>query len=357
MTAELTIINPQEYGIEENKASELIGNLPQITNERKILEQQYESVVVMDIEDPKTANVARELRLKIRDNRTKGLGVWHKTTKEVFLRAGQFIDALKNKEVAVNERMEDTLQEIENHFERKEQARKEALKQERFEILRPYAEFFPNIDLANSTEEDFQKALNGAKLQFDAKVEADKKAEQERIEREKKEAAEREAMRLENERLRKEAQAREAQLEAERKAAAEVQRVIEEKAKQEREHAAKIQAEQEAKAQKERAEQQRILQQEREAAEKLRAEIKAKEDAEKQAIENARIEAERLEKEKLESLRQAALAPRKDKLKSWVDSFEIPNIPVDQNDEVALEIVTKYNAFKAWAVGKIAEIK
>lgn len=356
MTAELTI-NPKEFGIEETKAGELIGNLPQITAERSVLETQYNDVVRLDIEDPKTASIARELRLKIRDNRTKGLNVWHKTTKDVFLRAGQFIDALKNREIAVNERMEENLQEIELHFERKEQARKEALKQQRSEIIKPYFEFFPNIDLANATEEDFQKALNGAKLQFDAKVEADKKAEQERIEQQKKEAAEREAIRLENERLKKEAQAKEAQLEAERKAAAEVQRVIEEKAKQEREHAAKIQAELEAKAQKERAEQERILQQEREAAEKLRAEIKAKEDAEKQAIENARIEAERLEKEKLESLRQAALAPRKDKLKSWVDSFEIPTIPVDQNDEIALEIVAKYNAFKAWAVGKIAEIK
>jgi len=345
MTTELTI-NPKEFGIEETKAGELIGNLPQITSERSVLEAQYNEVVRLNIEDPKTATLARELRLKIRDNRTKGLNVWHKTTKDVFLRAGQFIDALKNREIAVNERMEEGLQEIENYFERKEQARKEALKQQRFEIIKPFFEFFPNIDLANATEEDFQKALNGAKLQLDAKIEADKKAEQERIEQEKKQAAEREAMRLENERLKKEAQAKEAQLEAERKAAAEVQRVIEEKAEQERQHAEKLKAEQE-----------KLIEAARKRENALKAEIAAKEKARLEEIENARLEQEKAEKEKKEKERQAALAPRKEKLKSWVDSFEIPTIPVDQNDEVALEIATKFNSFKSWAVGKITEIK
>jgi colicin import membrane protein len=356
MNTELTI-NPKEFGIEETKAGELIGNLPQITSERSVLEDQYNEVVRLDIEDPKTTIVARELRLKIRDNRTKGLNVWHKTTKDVFLRAGQFIDALKNREIAVNERMEEGLQEIENYFERKEQARKESLKQQRFEIIKPYFDFFPNIDLANATEEDFTKAFNGAKLQLDAKIESDKKAEQERIEQEKKQAAEREAMRLENERLIKEAKLRDAQIEAERRAAYEVQRVIEEKARKEREDAAKIQAELEAKAQKERAEQQRFIEESQKREKALQDEIKAKEKARLEEIENAKIEAERIEKQRIETLRQAALAPRKEKLKSWVDSFEIPIIPVDQNDEVALEIVAKYNSFKAWAIGKITEIK
>ena len=81
MTTEIIAINPIEYGIAENKATELIGNLPQIKAERDILENQYNEVILLDIEDSETSKRARELRLQIRNNRTKGIDIWHKTTK------------------------------------------------------------------------------------------------------------------------------------------------------------------------------------------------------------------------------------------------------------------------------------
>ena len=182
---EIVKVNPTEFGIEETKATELIGNLPQITQERSVLATQYDEVVRMDIEDVKTSITARELRLKIRDNRTKGIQVWHKTTKDFFLKGGQFVDAIKNKEVAINERMEGVLENIERHFEIKEAERKEKLRAERYEQTKPYAEFFPNIDLSVASDEDFTKALNGAKLQLEAKVAEEKRIEQERIAKEK----------------------------------------------------------------------------------------------------------------------------------------------------------------------------
>jgi len=44
-------VNPKKFGIEENKALELISNLPQIIEERSALETQYAEIVKMDIED------------------------------------------------------------------------------------------------------------------------------------------------------------------------------------------------------------------------------------------------------------------------------------------------------------------
>lgn len=72
-------INPNEFGIEKSQSDEIIGNLPQIKEERSILEAQFNDVIKLDLNDPETSKVARELRLKIRDNRTKGIVVWHKT--------------------------------------------------------------------------------------------------------------------------------------------------------------------------------------------------------------------------------------------------------------------------------------
>lgn len=178
---EVVVINPTEYGIEETKANELIGNLPQIQSEREILEQQYKEVVKLDLEDSETSKKARELRLKIQKNRTQGIGVWHKTTKDYFLKGGQFIDAVKRKEEAVNIRMENILEEIEKHAEIQEKKRKSELKNKRVIELEQYSEFVPfGIELGELSEEEYKKVFNGAKLQYEAKLEEERKAEEER---------------------------------------------------------------------------------------------------------------------------------------------------------------------------------
>lgn len=178
---EVVVINPTEYGIEETKANELIGNLPQIQSEREILEQQYKEVVKLDLEDSETSKKARELRLKIQKNRTQGIGVWHKTTKDYFLKGGQFIDAVKRKEEAVNLRMEQILESIEKHAEIQEQKRKAELKEKRVVELELYSEFVPfGIELGGLSDDEYKKVFNGAKLQYEAKLEEERKAEAER---------------------------------------------------------------------------------------------------------------------------------------------------------------------------------
>lgn len=173
-------VNPKEFGIAEKTAEGLMGNLPQIKTERDILSKQYDEIVLLDVDDPDTSKKARELRLRIRDNRTKGIEVWHRTTKDFFLKGGQFVDAIKRKEVEVNNRMEETLEKIEKHFELKEQKRLQDLREARWEDTKDLRDYIPTqVDLGLLSDEEYKKLVTGAKLQLEQA-----KAEEERIRKE-----------------------------------------------------------------------------------------------------------------------------------------------------------------------------
>lgn len=232
-----------------------------------------------------------------------------------------------------------------NFVKRYEAEQKELRTQKRIAEVAMYAEI-NRIEFENMSDENFESFLNGLEATYKAKIEAERKAEEERIAREKMEAEERERQRLENERLKKEAEETEkelakerARIEAERKA--NEKRLEEERAKAkaeadriEAENLAKLKAEQEVKA-------------------KLEAELKAKKEAEIKA-ENERKEAERKAKLEAEKL---AKAPIKKQLLIWVDSFSIDTPSSNLlNNEKALLIKEKFEAFKNWAKKEINNI-
>lgn len=175
------VITHQQFGLEEQKANEILGNLPQIKAEREALATQYDEVIKMDIDSPETAKTAGELRKRIKDNRTKGILVWHKAAKELFLRGGQFCDAVKNVEIAVNERMEENLEKIEKHAELKEAKRKEELKAKRSEELLKYVDSVEYYPLAEMPEEAYQNLLSGSIASWEKKK-AEEEAELKRQE-------------------------------------------------------------------------------------------------------------------------------------------------------------------------------
>lgn len=372
MKAEITV-NPKEFGIEEKQAQGLLGNLPQIKEERGVLESQYSEVIKLDIEDPETVKKARELRLLIKNNRTQGIEVWHKTNKEVFLRGGQFVDAVKNAEIVVNKRMEENLEQIEKHAEIKEKARIEALNKERIDLVLKYNVDGTHLQLGTMSNDVWDAYFSGIVSKYEQEQERIAREEEERqkqikiqqLHNERKELAlpyyqfwdelektlnfgeqsegdfnnfiarikksksdndaQIEAQRIENERLKKEAEEKEKALEAERKKQAEIQ------AKKDAEAQAKLKAEQDAKT-------------------KLEAELQAKKDAEIKAENErlAKIEAEKKEAEKL------AKAPIKNQLTIWVDSFSIPKTNVD--NATSKEIIAKFEAFKTWAKTQIENL-
>jgi len=316
-------VNASDYGLDETKAAELIKNLPQIIKEREVFVSQFDQVIRKDIEALETAKEAHDLRLRIRDNRTKGIEVWHKTTKDYFLKGGQFVDAIRRKESAVNERMETDLEKIEKYQEIRESKRLEKLRVDRLEMLKPYTEIEP-LALGHMEQAVFDNLLAGFRVAYEARVAEEKKAEEERIAREKAEAEAREAQRLENIRLKAEADKKQAELEAERKAV----RLAQEKRDAEL-------AMERARVQKEREELEAKVRKEREERERIEAQLKAKQDAERKA-ESARIAQEKAEAKRLK------LAPDKTKLINFAQAInDLPRPDVKSIE--AADIASKAN--------------
>lgn len=318
-------VNPSEFGIEESKQKELIGNLPQILSERDAFQPQYDEIIRLDIEHAETSKRAKELRKLIKDNRTKGIEVWHKTTKDYFLKGGQFVDAIRRKEVAVNEQWEEKLEIIEKHAEIKEANRIALLQSEREKQLAQYGVVgVPN--LGTMQDQVWVNFLAGSKANYEAELESLRKAEEERLAKEKAESEERERIRLENERLKAEAEERERQIKAEREKVESERKAAEEAARIERENL-------EAIARKERQEAEAKLKKEREERERIEAEIKAKAEAERKAkeAESLRIAAE--EKAKADAERKVKAAPDKEKLFNLAKSIGLIELPELKSEE------------------------
>jgi hypothetical protein len=225
--------------------------------------------------------------------------------------------------------------------ERKENERLNKIEQERRLELAPYAQFITESnDLRNMPDNDYKSLLNSL-------IEAKKayEAEQEKIrienERLKKEAEEKERKRLEEEKARKLQAEKEEQ---ERKAKAEAERKVrEEKERKEREAY-------EAKLKAEREERERIEREERIKREKIEAELKAKEEAERKRLaeEKAKKDAEEAERKRIEAEQRKAekaarLAPDKQKLAKLSQdllNYELPEVKSDEAKAILTRVKT-----------------
>lgn len=297
---ELVKVDPKEYGLEENKAKEITTGLNIILEERKLLIDEFNDVSKLEITE-ENIPLFKELRLKIRNNRTKGIEPWHKVNKEFFLTGGRFVDAIKNKEILENQQMESKLMEAEKHFENLEKERVEKLTTERVEACTPYVEDESLIlpDLGAMPQNLWDNYIIGLKASYEAKIAAEKKAEEERIAAEKAEVERQKAIEEENAALKAEAEANAKQQEEERK---------------ERERLAKIEADKQAKIEAERKEKERKEKEAYEAETKrLRLEAEAKLKAEREEKERIqkeledKAEAERLAAEEAKKAEQAEL--------------------------------------------------
>jgi hypothetical protein len=173
-------------------------------------------------------------------------------------------------------------------------------------------------EFSQMSDESFEMFFSGIEKDYNDKIEAKKKAEEDRIAKEKADAEAHEKMRIENERLKADAAEKEKQIEAERAKADAERKKIEEANR-------KLKAEQEAAliaAAKEKAEK-----------DKLEAELKAKADAEEKARKDAeqKLIAER--KAKAVEEKKAQNAPDKIKLielAAKLNAFELPGVKSEE---------------------------
>lgn len=195
----------EKYDIKKEDVKSLSGNLPQLELERDLLFEEYNEILKLDINDPNTAERAKKTRLLIRDNRTKGVEIWRKNSKNYFLRMGQLIDAKSNSITSENERVEAVLLNIEKHAEIEAQKLIDKLNLERIELVSKFKEFIPlGVNLGSLSEAQFEVYKNGAELQYLQKIKTDKAAEKKRIADQKIIDAANEKIRIENAKLKAE---------------------------------------------------------------------------------------------------------------------------------------------------------
>lgn len=338
---------PQEVmqiaeNVSAEKRNEVQSVLNHVFNGVAKMREQLDGVNVTDVDDKVNMKLANTIRLGVRQVRLDAEKTFdskrsevqqqmlsYKTEDSLWLKAKQTMQIL-TKEIEEQARWKE---ETKKRFEEEQ---KELKAQQRMLKVAKVAPEMARNEFENMSDETFDIFFAGIEKAFNDRIAAEKQAEAERIAKEKAEAEERERIRLENIRLQKEAEEREYQMKKEREVAEKA--LAEERAKAEAER-----KEADAKAAKERAEIEAKERESREAAEKALAELNAKKEAEEKAFadaESARI--------------KASKAPIKLKLNTWVDSFSLPEIDVD--NPTTNVINEKFNAFKVWAKNQVETV-
>lgn len=352
-TNELTLVVEQS-GIEKTKGEAISKTLGEFFTKANEWNATIEALQINDISETGKMKMAREGRLSLRDMRLDAKDIVDAKREEVKAKMADYVleDKLWLKSFQMVEatfkNLESKLLEKEKFAERKELERLQELEKDRVNLLIPYNEFcsIESLPLQTMSDEDFKHAFDKAKRLFDLDNADKERIEKERIAEQKAKEAEQERIRLENEKLKKEAEesARLAKIEADKRAKEESERLRKE---------AEERKALEEKAAKERAENEAKLKKAAEEKAKLEAELKAKKEAE----EAEKKKLSDLAKKEAEEKRKADLAPQKDKITAWVDSFQLPKMNTDGFDDNAIEkslqISEKFNAFKAWAKKEI----
>lgn len=243
------IIKDQLLGLNKSKAEELEKTFSPMINMLKGFEKEYNNVLSLDIKDPLTAPKAKRLRLDIGRIRIE-TGKLKDEQKKYIKLEDKAIMGVHNILVWAVKEKEDKLKEIELYYETIEKNRIEALKNERILILDDYDMDGSNLSLGEMSTEVWDNFFNGVKTVHEAKIEAEKKAEKERINAEIERKAEEERLRKENIKLKEEREKREEEkrkqdaiLAKEREKREEAERIIkEEKEKELAKEAAKLAA-------------------------------------------------------------------------------------------------------------------
>jgi hypothetical protein len=347
MENQLVVLLPSEVAeiaknVSVEKRNEVQTVLNHVFNGVSKMREQLDSVTVTDANDKVNMKLANTIRLGVRQVRLEAEKTFdakraevqqqmlsYKTEDSLWLKAKQTMQIL-TKEIEENARWKEETKE------RFEAEQKELKVQQRTLKVSKVAPEMARTEFENMSDETFEMFFTGIEKAFNEKIEAEKKAEVERIEKEKAEIAEHERIRKENERLKAEAEAKEKQLAAELAKAEAERKAFEEVVKKEREEAErKLKAEQGA-AQ---------IAAEKAAAEKakLEAEIKAKAETEEKARKEAESKEIAEQKAKAAAENKAKNAPDKNKfieLAAQIEGLNMPEIKGEEAQKILSDVKT-----------------
>jgi len=322
MENEIVKVDPKEFGLTDETAKNIRTQFEPMLKKMEELEDEFNRIVKMPIDDIDTIFAAKELRKKYVKVRT-GTAEIHKQQKSFYLAGGRFVDGWKNAQLFASNGKEETLEAIEKHQENMRRKMIEDKRDARLAELTPYITDISTVDISSlgTLPDDIWEAyLKGKKQSHADMLEAERIAEEEQMAQLQREEEAREAQRLENIRLKEEAEAREAELKAEREANEAREKAIREEAERklekEREAVRKEAAKKEADAKKEREEAERKLRIQQEETARVERELQAKLDAEEKANRDAD-----------EAKRKAQEAPDKEKLEKLAKMLETMAMP------------------------------
>jgi hypothetical protein len=237
---------------------------------------------------------------------------------------------------------EEVFYNVEKARELAEKKLKEQLRIERSEKLSPYTENVNTYLLGEMSETQFSELYTSLRASHEQRLEAAKKAEEDRLALIKAEKEEQERIRVENIRLQREAKEKEAELEKERERIRKENEEKERLAEIERQKNSAILKAQQEKADKERTELLAKAEKERKEKEHLEKEIADKKAAEEKAKKDAELKLQAEQKAKAAAEKAAKLQPDKTKLLDFmqkindlirpeVTSIEAANIAANAN--------------------------
>jgi len=338
---ELVKVDAQEYGLTEELAKNIKDQFSPMLNKMVELENEFNEVMSLPIDDIETSKRAKELKQKYVKVRT-GTSEIHKQQKAFFLNGGRFVDGWKNAQIFASQGKEEKLEYIEKYAENIEKERVEKIHNERVDMIRPYVDDVTTLYLGTMEDDVWDAYYFAKKSGYENRMEAQRKAEEERrqIEAKLKLGSERK-LHIQEEGLWGLLYDEEKAMDFSVMTELFYNRLLNDlelrnKAKEEESNRIRMEnqklAEQKAKAEAE--------------SKKLKAEIEAKEKEFRDAESLKQLEEEKARKEAI----KLAKAPIKKQLKSWVDSFDLPNPP--QHD-MTVDIILKFNSFKSWALTQI----
>ncbi len=168
----------EEHQLPSEKALQLQEKFLPIMKSLREWEDQALSIVVENETQKDLMKKARTMRLDLRDIRVNAEKD-KKVMKEDSIREGAAIQKSFNYIEHRIKTLEEHLSTQENYAEIKKQERIDALQKERVAIMQPYFEFVPaNMAYGEMEESDFNKMLEGAKLQVQKKIDDEKAAKE-----------------------------------------------------------------------------------------------------------------------------------------------------------------------------------
>jgi DNA repair exonuclease SbcCD ATPase subunit len=324
-----------ESGLDKARSQILLDSFSDYFQIAEDWTKKADALVITSVEQKAEMKMADEGRKYVKSVLVK-IEKTRKDLKDDSLKEGRAIDNAARTLKELFEPIRDKLTEKAEYAERIEEERKAKIRAVRIAECEPYREYVtPGLDLACLSEDQYQAILGSAKTLRQAKIDAEIKAENERLAKIEEERKQREAIEAENKRLKAEAEKREKQ-------------IIAEKAKAE---AIRIEAEKEATKERQKLEaERRAAENARLEAEALAAKKLAAAQAEKKKLEAEREELEAtLRKQKAEEAKRTADAQEAEKKRLQAIKDEADRISKLKDSDV-------YDNFLADCISRVPDL-